>query len=258
MRPLRTAAMLASLLVIPSVAVGQWADDAAALRTPGPVVRSGNQLRVELIAFDPLYGPFTAQVTYRYQGRILVEKEKGGQHETTRLRTVTRPPTPVIDELAAGQVMVLDDTFFLGDDSSAGRYDVEVAIEGVGGYHLKTLRTCVEHQPDATASGAPHSGTTTVEGCGFAITGVQRSEGEGWLDLHGRFPDTGIYRALILDRHVVVGRVDSGISTITATSLLLASPLLTALSGRTVDVVLHDVRTNSSATLSRLTLSKIR
>jgi len=258
MRSLGVVAMLAVLLLIPSAGAAQWPDDAAALRTPGPVIRPGGQLRVELVAFDQLYGPFTAQVTYRYQGRIYIEDEDGGQREGARLRTVKRPPTPLIDQLGAGQVLVVDDTFFLGDDSSAGRYDVEVAVEGVGGYRLKTLRTCVEYQAVASVSGALQTGGATTDGCGFLITGVQRSEGEGWLDLHGRFPENGNYRALILDRQTVLGRIDSGISAVTATLLYLQSPLLTTLKGRTVDVVVHDLQTNSSATLSGLTLSTVR
>jgi hypothetical protein len=50
----------------------------------------------------------------------------------------------------------------------------------------------------------------------------------------------------------VIARLDTGVNLAAPHELDLASPLLVGLAGQTFDLVVHDYRSNQSATLARL------
>jgi hypothetical protein len=241
-RGLLTAGVI-GVLAFSVPAGAQWENSNLAVRTSGSVLRSGDVVKVELLAFETVNGPFSTQVTYRFRQPVTVKDEDGHVTTTLEERVVTRPPGPTIDVLSESQSVVLDDTFHLGQGSTPGRYLVEVSILGPGrAYGLSTIRSCVMYQGD----GPP------ADACGFAVTGVKRVNADGWLTLDGMFPDSGTYRAALMRDGRVIARLDTGVNLAAPHEMDLASPLLVALAGQTFDLVVHDYRSNQSATLARL------
>jgi hypothetical protein len=221
----------------------QWQNNNLAVRTTGSVLRSGDALRVELVAFETVNGPFSTQVTYRFRQPVTVKDEEG--HVTTSMeqRVVTRPPGPTIDVLSESQSVVLDDTFHLGQESTPGRYLVEVTILAPGRASvLSTIRSCVAYQNDGPVSDA----------CGFAVTGIKRVNADGWLTLDGTFPDGGAYRAALVRDGRVIARLDGGVYATAPHEMDLTSTAFVSLAGQTLDLIVHDYRSNQSATLARL------
>jgi hypothetical protein len=247
-RVLVLSASLATL-ILAAAADAEWQSNKLALRTSGSVLRSGDTLRVELLALDTIYGPFATQVRYRYPEWVTERDEDGYERRVQQERLLVRPPGPQIDALAPQQTLLLDDTFHLGSGSTPGAYRVEVELLGVGREgRLETVRTCSLLQDDGPLQ----------EGRGFVITGVERVNDDEWLTLDGRFPEDGWYYASLLRDGRVVGLLDSGVFSVGVTDLEVASPLLARLAGQTIDMVVHDLRSNSSATLSRLVLPLVR
>jgi len=221
----------------------QWQNNNLAVRTTGSLLRSGDALRVELVAFETVNGPFSTQVTYRFRQPVAVKDEDG--HVTTSMeqRVVTRPPGPTIDVLGESQSVVLDDTFHLGQESTPGRYLVEVTILAPGrASALSTIRSCVVYQNEAPA----------VEACGFTVTGIKRVNAEGWLTLDGTFPDGANYRAALVRDGRMIARFDTGVYATAPHELDLTSTALVGLAGQTFDLIVHDYRSNQTATLARL------
>ena len=60
-------------LALSAPAWAQWQNSNLALRTTGSVLRSGDALRVELVAFETVNGPFSTQVTYRFRQPVTVK-----------------------------------------------------------------------------------------------------------------------------------------------------------------------------------------
>jgi len=230
-------------LALSAPAWAQWQNSNLALRTTGSVLRSGDALRVELVAFETVNGPFSTQVTYRFRQPVTVKDKEG--HVTTSMeqRVVARPPGPTIDILGESQSVLLDDTFHFGQDSTPGRYQVEVTILAPGRASvLSTIRSCVVYQDEGPVS----------DGCGFALTGIKRVNADGWITLDGTFSDGGAYRAALVRDGRVTMRFDAGVYATSPHELDLTSTGLVGLAGQTFDLIVHDYRSNQSATLARL------
>jgi len=91
-----------------------------------------------------------------------------------------------------------------------------------------------------------------VEACGFTVTGIKRVNAEGWLTLDGTFPDGANYRAALVRDGRMIARFDTGVYATAPHELDLTSTALVGLAGQTFDLIVHDYRSNQTATLARL------
>ncbi len=189
---------LASLaaVALTSTAQAEWQSNKLAIRTSGSVLRSGDTLRVELLALDAIYGPFATRVRYRYPELVIERDDDGHERRVERERVLTRRHGPTIDGLHTGQTLLLDDSFHLGEGSVPGAYHVEVDLLGPGHEgRLETIRTCSLVQDDGPPQG----------GCGFVITGLERVHADDWLTFSGTFPEEGYFYAGLAQDGRVVG-----------------------------------------------------
>ena len=82
---MKTKIFTALLFLVTSIsAQAQWQDGNLALKTNGSVFKSGEQLKVEIVALEAIPEPFYAQVSYSYQVKVkkTVETEKDGKTTT--------------------------------------------------------------------------------------------------------------------------------------------------------------------------------
>jgi hypothetical protein len=249
-RVLVTITVALATVALAGTADAEWQGNKLALRTSGSLLRPGDTLRVELLALDTLYGPFATRVRYRYPEWVTERDDDGRERRVQQERVLTRPPGPLVDGLHPRQRLLLDDTFHLGSGSTPGAYRIEVDLLGPGHEErFETVRTCALLQDD---------GASPQGGCDFTITGLERTNADDWLTLAGTFPQDGWFYASLLRDDRVVGLLDSGVFSSGTSDLELASPILPRLAGQTVDVVVHDLGSNTSATLSRLVIPVVK
>lgn len=224
-----------------------------ALRTSASIVRPGDCLRLEALALDDVFGPVSAQVTYRFAAPLVVKDEAGRETTTTRAAEVRRPPGPVFDALNRLQLYLLDDTFCFGQGGAPGPYNVEVALRpGTSGSPFATLRTCVVFEdPDAPAAPAR-------PGCAFIVRGLSRAERDTFLIFDADLPSGGFYRGAILRGGAVEAVLDAGVSQAGPHELIVILPPLNRAAGGTVDLVLVDQFGQVSSTVPRLPLPPAR
>jgi hypothetical protein len=229
---------------------------AVALRTSASMVRPGDCLRLEALALDDVAGPVSAQVTYGYTEPIVVKDEEGKEKTTTRAAEVKRQPGPVLDGLNRQQLHLLDDTFCFGQGTTAGPYNIEVALRsGAGGAQFATLKTCVLFQdPDAP----PAASAAGVPGCGFLIRGLKRAETPEFLVFDADLPESGFYRGAILRGGTVEAVLDAGITQTGAHELSVIVPALNRSGSGSVDLVVVDQFRQASSTVPRLPLLPLR
>lgn len=252
----RAQVAAASLAIVSSWASAQPAEAQSpviALRTSASIVRPGDCLRLEALALDDVFGPVSAQVTYRFAAPIVVKDEEGKETTTSRAAEVRRQPGPVFDALNRLQLHLLDDTFCFGQGGTPGPYNVEVALRpGTSGAPFATIRTCVVFEdPDAPAApGRP--------GCAFIVRGLARAESESFLIFDADLPSSGFYRGAILRGGTVEAVLDAGVSQTGPHELTIVLPPLNRAAGGTVDLVLVDQFGQASSTVPRLPLPPAR
>jgi hypothetical protein len=246
----RAAFMLLTTALLPLPAAAQWQNGDLALRTSGSVARSGDGLRVDLVALSGIPGPFSAQVAYRFKEQVTVKDEEGAETTAIRERVVTRARGPVTDYLDAFATVLVDDTFHFGQSSVGGRYDVEVTIySGAGGNRLATLVSCVAFEPpDALAA----SGST--DPCTLSLRGIRRVVAPGWITFDGTFPVRGRYSLVVSRDNRILGMADTGVMVTGGHEVDINAPFLQSLAGQTVDILLHNRDLGLSTTLARVTI----
>ncbi|HEX8853751.1 MAG TPA: hypothetical protein VF754_09705, partial [Pyrinomonadaceae bacterium] len=123
------ALALLVLLALPAQeARAQWQGGNLAVKTNGNEFRSGDPLKVEIIALKDITESFYTRVSYSFYERVKVKDEDGNETEKDELRTRGREAGPVVERLRQFQSIALDDTFNFGEGSVAGRYTVEVGV----------------------------------------------------------------------------------------------------------------------------------
>jgi hypothetical protein len=212
-----------------TAAFAQWQNGDLALRTNGNLFRSGETLRVELVALGPLFGPFSVQVRYGLIEQVQVVDKDGNRSVQTRDRAVTRPPGPPIERLDPYQRLLLDDTLHFGEDSPEGCFRVD-ALVFLGGdpRPTTTLRSCVcvAESRDLPGSCTPY------------LRALREA----------RSDDT-----LISDRGVEL-HIPPGVTAATPDEMQVFSAALRGAKARAVDILIHDHRSERSTTLSRASL----
>jgi hypothetical protein len=238
-----------SFLTLAPEARAQWQDGNLAVRTNGSVFQPGDRLKVELLALDRVGEFFFTQVGYRYSELETVEEKDADGNVSTkqvrRERVRERKPGPALESIEAHRLITLDDTFAFSEDSPAGEYAVEVAVfRAYTKERVATLRAHVFFQE----AGAPgrHGG--------MFLRGFKQAFAGNYLAFDGEFPADGRYSVVLLSgagvvKHLKVGGYASG-----RREFHVASEHLSGLAGRTVDVLVHDHLSNTSSTLTRVTL----
>ncbi len=247
---MRTRTLVALVLGLVGVAIvpaaaQQWPTAELALRTNGGTVRPGECLRLTLAATDDIPGPLRPSVTYRFTSTVTIQHEDGTRTEQRR-QELRRDPGPMIDRFEAGTSIVLDDALCFGEASAPGPYEIEVALTSFGTASGR-LSSCVAFQPDADVP---------VDGCGFAVRGIKRSDTPDVVTLDADVAGGGLYRLLAFRGDRLVGLLDDAVAATGARELTVSGPALRSLGTAPVDLVLHDQVRHRSATVSRLVLPR--
>jgi hypothetical protein len=241
----QASALLLLLLLTAPDAHAQWQAGNLAVKTNGNDFRSGDQLKVEIIALKDINESFYTRVSYSFYERVKVKDEDGTETEKDELRTRGRDAGPVVERLGQFQTITLDDTFNFGEGSIAGRYAVEVAVfNGHTRERVATLRTCVFYLPRGGRR----------DECSPSLRALRRVNSDVWLTFDGAFSERARYSVTLLAGGKVVKFIDYGVVATSRQELNIASEDLSGISGRTFDVLLHDHDTGASTTLTRMTV----
>ncbi len=226
----------------------QWPDGRLAVRTNGNNFQSGDRLKVELLALDLFNERFYTRVSYRFNETVREKDEDGKVTEKQVEKKIGREPSPVLEGLKPFQLISLDDSFYFGDASPAGRYTVEVGVfQADTNILLLTLRSCVFFQ-------------ATVEGeeCDTFLRAIKNVHHEMFFTFDGRFSSKAYYTVTFLNQNKVVRHIGAGATADGPRSLYLASDKLDGLAGQTLDILLLDHQSGVSSTLSRVTIAAVK
>jgi hypothetical protein len=237
--------LILALAAVPGTAGAQWQVMSLAPRTNGSVFRAGECVRLDVLALEAVPGPLAFRATYRYSEPVVIRASDGQEQTVRRDREIGRPAGPPLEGIEAFQSVPVDDRFCFGEASVPGRYEIEVALVAPGRSEpLATLHTCVQYgEPDGASAG-----------CGLAVSGVLKADGPGSMVLDGTFFPLALYRVALLRERDVLALIDGGASVLGPHQLALASEAIDRLGGQSVDLLLYDQSTGTSATLGRVTL----
>lgn len=225
----------------------QWPAGSLALATNGSSLTSGDCVRLTLVATDDTPGPFAPTVSYTFSEAVTVQDDKGTRRETRRV-VRERTTGATIDRLAAGAVVVLDDSLCFGQGSAPGPYEITVRLSSAGP-PVARLTTCVDYHSD-------DAGRPAVAGCSFALHGVVRRDSADALTLDARADGPGLYRLLVLRDDRLLHVIEGGVVFTGPRELSVFSPALADLGPAPVDLVLHDQSGNRSAATARLVIGR--
>lgn len=245
----RASAAAAALLMAASAVEAQSGN--LALRTNGSLMRSGDCLRLEAVAFDYVPGPFVPQVRYTFTEAVPGGDAPGSSAPRGRLTHVDRPAGPTVNGMDLRQSILLDDTFCFGQGTDAGRYDIEVHLMAPDSdSSIGLLRTCVLHDVG--------SGEGIDTDCGLRLRGVKRADSPDLLVFDGDFPGNGLYRAAVFRDHTIERVINAGVHQTGPHELVITAPGLWGAVATAVDLVLFDEATGNSTSLARLVIPAAR
>jgi hypothetical protein len=224
----------------------QWPSAALALRTNGGALRSGDCVRLTLVAAEDVPGPITPTVSYAFDHAVMVEDEDGNKKTSIRRTAVDRPASPAFDRLVGGSSVVLDDTFCFGQNSRPGAYDISVKL-AASGVSVAALSTCVSFYTDDEKPPA---------GCGFSLRGALRRDGNDTVVFDAPGGATGLPRLLVFRGDALLRVVEHGIAASGPGELSVPGVAFEGLGTAPVDVVLQDQAGSRSASAARLTIPR--
>lgn len=225
----------------------QWPAGSLVLVTNGSSLTSGDCVRLTLVATDDTPGPFAPTVSYAFSEAVTVTDDRGTRQEPRRV-VRARTTGATIDGLAAGAVVVLDDSLCFGQGSAPGPYAITVGLSSAG-LPVARLTTCVDYHSD-DARRPP------VAGCSFALHGVARRDSADALTLDARTDGPGLYRLLVLRDDRLLHVIEGGVAFTGPRELSVFSPALAGLGPAPVDLVLHDQSGHRSASTTRLVIGR--
>ncbi len=240
--------LFAALLLLTNISVrAQWQDGNLALKTNGSVFKSGEELKVEIVAMEAIPESFYTQVNYSYQVKVkkTFETEKDGkttseEREVEETVVKKRKENPLLVKMDQYQVQLLDSTYYFGDTAPEGCITVKVDIfrayskEPVA--HLNS-RVCYED------SVKPNTSTF--------LRGLKRINNDTWIIFDGLFSSSARYSALIMRDSEVVQHLRVGING-NEKELNMTAFEFNTLAGKTYDVLVHDHYKNISPTLVKV------
>jgi hypothetical protein len=227
-------------------AAAQWQNGSLAVRTNGTTFQSGDEVRVELIALEPITQSFSTQVVYGYTETVDEKDEDGNVTKKQVERTRKREFGPQIENFGKHQTLLLDDRFHFGDASPAGWYEVCVNIfEAYSGRYLTTLRTCVFHQNPGVESQSKAE-------CGLFLRSLKRVNNEMFWTFDGWFGNDGRYSILLLQGGKVIRHMRAGGYRNGSREFNVSAPELEGTGGHTFDILVHDHQSERSSTLVKV------
>jgi hypothetical protein len=236
------------LLIWAQPVMAQWQNGNLALRTNGNTFQSGDQVRVELIALEPITESFSAEVVYVYTEMVEDKSEDDKVTMKQVERTRKREGGPQLENFGKYQMLLLDDRFHFGDASPGGWYEVRVNLfQAYTRKPISTLRTCLFHQNSSSQD-------QSNAGCELFLRTLKRVNNEMFWTFDGRFKTNARYSVLFLQggkvlKHLVAGAYSNG-----PREFNMAGPELEGTAGQTYDLLIHDHASGYSTTLAKVTI----
>lgn len=251
---MKTTFTILLVLLLTNISVqAQWQDGNLALKTNGSVFKSGEQLKIEIVALEAIPESFYTQVSYSYQVKVkrTVETEKDGKTTTEEKEveeTVVkkRKENPLLLKMDQYQVQLLDSAFHFGDTAPEGCITVNVDIfRAYTKEPVTRLNSCVCYEDLVKPTGATF------------LRSLKRVNNATWVTFDGLFSLNARYSALIMRDSEVVQHLRAGV-TGDEKELNMTAFEFNTLSDKTYDVLVHDHNKGNSSTLVKVNFATSR
>ena len=252
---MKIANLLASLIfLLTSISVqAQWQDGNLAVKTNGTVFKSGEQLKVEIIALEAIPESFYTQVSYSYQVKVkkIIETEKDGmttkeEREIEETVVKKRKENPLLLKMDQHQIQLLDSTYHFGDTAPEGCITVNVEVfRAYTKESMARLSACVCYEDSVKPS------------CSTFMRGLKRINNDTWVTFDGVFSIDARYSVLIMQDSEVVQHLRAGVNG-SGKELNMTAFEFNTLAGKTYDVLVHDHYKSNSSTLVKVNFANSR
>ncbi len=229
-------------------ASAQWQNGNLAIKTNGSSFRSGDQLKVEIIALETIPEAFYTQVSYSYNIKVMrhiVEEKDGNKterdEEVEETTTRKRKEGPILLNIEKHQSQLLDDSWHFGEGVMGRCITVTVDIfraytkERVG-----SLSSCVCYQE------------SLMPGCRTFLRSFKKFHSNTWISFDGIFSVDARYSVLLLDEGKVVQFLNTGIYANEGKELNVSVTEFNVDATKNYDVLVHDHLTGNSSTLAKV------
>ncbi|MFN7929963.1 MAG: hypothetical protein U0Y68_18845 [Blastocatellia bacterium] len=242
---------LAILLLCASAAQAQWQDGNLAIKTNGSIFKSGDPLKVEVIALEAIPESFALQVSYSYTiqvRKIEIKEDADGkktetEKEVDELVTRKRAMGSLILQMEQYQTQLLDDTYHFGEGAPRGCLTVNVDVfRAYSKERISTLSASVCYEDSEHPTVLPF------------LRGFKKVYSDTWISFDGAFSAEGRYSALLISDGKVVQHLRTGIHTSDKKEIHLSSFEFNTVTGKNYDVLIVDHNKSTSSTLSKVTI----
>ncbi len=245
---MKTKIFTALLFFVTSIsAQAQWQDGNLALKTNGSVFKSGEQLKVEIVALEAIPESFYTQVSYSYQVKVkkTVETEKDGKTTTEEKEveeTVVkkRKENPLLLKMDQYQIQLLDSTYYFGD----------IAPEGCLTVYVDIFRAYSKEPVSRLCSYVCFEDRVRPTSATF-MRSLKRVNNATWVTFDGLFSLNARYSALIIRDSEVVQHFRAGV-TGDEKELNMTAFEFNTLADKTYEVLVHDHNKSNSSTLVKV------
>lgn len=243
--------ILLLLIFVAQSAQAQWQDGNLAIKTNGSIFKSGEPLKVEVIALEPIPESFFMQVSYSYTvkvKKIEVKEDSDGkktetEKEVDELVRREREPGSVLLNMEQYQTQVLDDTYHFGEGAPKGCMTVNVDVfRAYSKDRLTTLRSSVCYEDSKQPINRPF------------LRGFKQVYSDTWISFDGAFSSEARYSALLIIDGKVVQHLRTGIHTNDGKELHLSAFEFNTNTGKNYEVLVNDHGKASSSTLTKVTI----
>lgn len=238
-------------LFITTTAQAQWQDGNLAIKTNGSIFKSGEPLKVAVIALEAIPESFFMQVSYSYTVKVkkmeVKEDSDGKKTETEKevdeLIRRERQPGSVLLNMEQYQMHVLDDTYHFGEGAPRGCMTVNVDVfRAYTKERLATLSSSVCFEDSARPNNKPF------------LRGFRKVYSDTWVSFDGAFSSEARYSALLLSEGKVVQHLRTGIHTNDGKELHLSAFEFNTNTGNNYEVLVNDHSKGIASTLSKVTI----
>ncbi|MBS1808879.1 MAG: hypothetical protein JST84_12020 [Acidobacteria bacterium] len=242
---------LSFLLILSISAQAQWQDGNLAIKTNGSIFKSGEPLKVEVIALESIPESFSLQVSYSYTikvKKIEVKEDADGkktetENEVDEMVTRRRERGSIILNMEQYQTQLLDDTYHFGEGAPRGCLTVNVDVfRAYSKERVSTLSSSVCYEESDRPTTTPF------------LRGFKKVYSDTWISFDGLFSPESRYSALLISDGKVVQHLRTGIHTNDRKELNLSSFEFNTNTGKNYEVLVSDHNKSISSTLSKVTI----
>lgn len=232
-------------------AYAQWQDGNLAIKTNGSIFKSGEPLKVEVIALEAIPESFALQVSYNYTIKVkkteIKEDADGKKTETEKevdeLVTRKRELGSVILQMEQYQKQLLDDTYHFGEGAPRGCMTVNVDVfRAYSKERVSTLHSSVCYEDSERPTAIPF------------LRGFKQVYSDTWISFDGLFSPDARYSALLIREGKVVQHLRTGLHTNDRKELHLSSFEFNTNTGKNYEVLVTDHSKSTSSSLSKVTI----